>query len=73
VTKLHKAARDLLMNAKRSEFERILTEAKVPPIYEDVARLHIVSGLTLYQIAMNLNISERTARKYLATVYDRAL
>lgn len=73
MTEQHKAARDLLKRAKRYEFERILTEAKVPPIYEDVARLYLVEGLTLYQAAAKLNISERTARKYIATVYDRTL
>lgn len=73
MTEQHKAARDLLKRAKRSEFERILTEAKVPPIYEDVARLYLVKGFTLYQAAAKLNISERTARKYIAIVYDRTL
>lgn len=73
MTEAHKKARELLFQAKRSEFERLLCEAKVPPVYEDVARLHIVSGLTLYQIAMKLNISERTVRKYLSVVYDRVL
>ena len=73
MTEQHKQARDLLKRAKRSEFEKILTEAKVPPIYEEVARLHIVEGLTLYQVAARLNISERTARKYMAVVYDRAV
>lgn len=71
MTPQHKRAREMLKRATRGEFEKILKEAKVPSIYETVARLHLIDGLTLYQIAAKLHIAERTARKYLSIVYDR--
>ena len=71
MTEQHRKAKHRLKSARRAEFEFLLKEAKVPPIYEEVARLHIIDGLTLYQVANKLHIAERTARRYLSIIYTR--
>lgn len=65
-----KAARLHLKKASRSEYEKIVQEAKLTPTQEDVLRRHILCDETVCKISMDTNRSERRVKSLLHQAYQ---
>ncbi len=66
-----KNARDWLHGSCKRSFYVVLQEAKITPRQIEICELKFVSGLTNYQIAMQMNLSVQTIDKELNTIYKR--
>ena len=59
------------MGSTRSSFYAVLEEAKITPRQIEICELRFVKGMTNYQIAAQLNISDKTVEKELNTAYKQ--
>ncbi len=66
-----KNARIKLRKATRAEFERLVYEAMLTPVQEQIVRLHIAQGISVAYIAMRLSMSDACVRKHLVEVYEK--
>lgn len=67
-----KIARSRLKNSTRSEFEALISEAKLTPTQEEILRRYILRGETIYKISTSIHISERQVSLSLHTSYKSA-
>lgn len=65
----NKKARDWLIKSSRRSFYSVLEEAKITPRQMEICELRFVKGLFNYQIAMRLNITEKTVENEIKTAY----
>ena len=63
--------RNWLMGSTKSSFYAVLEEAKITPRQIEICELRFVEGMTNYQIAAQLNISDKTVEKELNTAYKQ--
>lgn len=63
--------REWLNCSPRTPFNAVLHEAKITPRQVEICELKFVQGLTNYQIAIKLNLSDKTIEKELNTAYKR--
>ena len=68
-----KYIRRLLKKSLKSDFEKILAEAKMTEAEERIVRSAIVLGSSNIQTAMSNNVSESTVYRVLDDFYDRAI
>jgi predicted DNA-binding protein YlxM (UPF0122 family) len=66
-----KAARLMLINSTRTQYQKIIYQAKLTPTQENIINLYILQDLPICTIADKLNMSEGGIRKNIAKVYDR--
>ena len=66
-----RTTRSWLISSSRSSFNSVLEEAKITPRQIEICELKFVKGMTNYQIAMQLNISDKTVEKELKTAYKQ--
>lgn len=66
-----RTTRSWLISSSRSSFNAVLEEAKITPRQLEICELKFVKGMANYQIAMKLNISDKTVEKELNTVYKQ--
>lgn len=66
---MFKSARDWLIQSPRRSFYEVLNEAKITPRQMQVAEMRFVKGLMNFQIASELNISEKTVEKEISAAY----
>jgi RNA polymerase sigma factor (sigma-70 family) len=59
------------MGSTKSSFYAVLEEAKITPRQIEICELRFVKGMTNYQIAAQLNISDKTVEKELNTAYKQ--
>lgn len=64
-----KEARKYLKEATRNEFEKLIYNAKLTPTEEDIIRRHILQDKSVVAISLELNISERSVKKLLSSIY----
>lgn len=64
-----KIARNHLKNSTRSEFEALVSEAKLTPTQEEILRRYILRGEAIYKISTRIHISERQVSLSLHTSY----
>ena len=63
--------RNWLIGSTKSSFRAVLEEAKITPRQIEICELRFVKGMTNYQIAAQLNISDKTVEKELNTAYKQ--
>lgn len=61
--------REWLNCSTRRSFSAVLHEAKITPRQMQICELKFVKGLTNYQIAAELNVSDKTIEKELNRAY----
>lgn len=66
---LLKNTRDWLQASTRRSFSAVLEEAKITPRQVEICELKFVKGMTNYQIAAELNVSDKTIEKELNRAY----
>lgn len=66
---MFKSARDWLIQSSRRSFYEVLNEAKITPRQMQIAEMRFVKGLMNFQIASELNISEKTVEKEISAAY----
>lgn len=66
-----KNVRFKLRKATRVEFERLVYEAMLTPLQEQIIRLHIAQGISVAYIAMRLSMSDACVRKHLTEAYEK--
>ena len=71
VNKLLWNTRNWLIGSTKSSFHAVLEEAKITPRQIEICELRFVKGMTNYQIAAQLNISDKTVEKELNTAYKQ--
>lgn len=64
-------ARQRLKQATKAEFETLIVGANLTPFQEQIIRLHIVKGYSVYKTAMTLSCCESSIRKNLSTIYEK--
>lgn len=62
-------ARDWVTNSTRSNFFDVIQEAKISPRQMQIIEMRFVTGLMNFQIASELNISEKTVEKEISAAY----
>lgn len=62
-------ARDWVTNSTRSNFFDVIQEAKISPRQMQIIEMRFVKGLMNFQIASELNISEKTVEKEISAAY----
>lgn len=68
-----KEIRRFLKKSLKSDFEKILYEAKMTADEEEIIRCICCKGMSKVQTAMTLHISESTVYRVMDDFYDRAL
>lgn len=68
-----KEIRKLLKKSLKSDFEKILDEAKMTADEEEIIRCICCKGMSKVQTAMTLHISESTVYRVMDDFYDRAI
>ena len=68
-----KEIRKLLKKSLKSDFEKILYEAKMTADEEKIIRCICCKGMSKVQTAMELHISESTVYRVMDDFYDRAV
>lgn len=63
--------RDWLNCSSRTSFGAVIHEAKITPRQIEICELKFIQGLTNYQIAVKLNVSDKKIEKELNTAYKR--
>ena len=71
VNKLLWNTRHWLIGSTKRSFHAVLEEAKITPRQIEICKLRFVKGMTNYQIAAQLNISDKTVEKELNTAYKQ--
>lgn len=66
---LLKNTRDWLQTSTRRSFSAVLEEAKITPRQIEICELKFIKGMTNYQIAAELNVSDKTIEKELNRAY----
>ena len=67
-----KEIRKFLKKSLKSDFEKILYEAKMTADEEEIIRCICCKGMSKVQTAMTLHISESTVYRVMDDFYDRA-
>lgn len=68
-----KEIRKFLKKSLKSDFEKILYEAKMTADEEEIIRCICCKGMSKVQTAMTLHISESTVYRVMDDFYDRAV
>lgn len=68
-----KEIRKFLKKSLKSDFEKILYEAKMTADEEEIIRCICRKGMSKVQTAMELHISESTVYRVMDDFYDRAV
>ena len=63
--------RNWLIGSTKSSSHAVLEEANITPRRIEICELRFVKGMTNYQIAAQLNISDKTVEKELNTAYKQ--
>ncbi len=72
MNELLRKTRDWLNCSPRKSFDAVLHEAKITPRQLEICELKFVKGMTNYQIAAELNLSDKTTiEKELSTAYKQ--
>lgn len=66
---LLKNTRDWLQTSTRRSFSAVLLESKITPRQIEICELKFIKGMTNYQIAAELNVSDKTIEKELNRAY----
>lgn len=67
----HRIARQYLRECTLSEYNRIVTEAKITPADRKILDEYILKGKPEFQIAMDMNMSPNAVQKRLCSCYRR--
>lgn len=65
----NKNARDWLKESSERSFHSVLKEAKITPRQQEIMKLRFIENKLNYQIAMQLNVSEKTVGREINTAY----
>jgi len=66
-----KAARRRLKQSTRTEYERLIYEAKLTPRQEQIINLHILNDCSVCKIALSLSCCQSLIRKELTSAYEK--
>jgi FixJ family two-component response regulator len=69
VLREHKVARQYLKDCSLSEYNRIVTEAKLTPMDRKMLDEYIIKGTPEFRIAMDMNLSANCVQKHLCSCY----
>ena len=67
----HKLVRNILRHCSRTVYETIMRESKLLPIEAQCLNLFILDNKTQFEIAAQINLSERSVRLYLSHAYKK--
>jgi len=65
------AARNALKEATRARYDKLVDEAKLTPLQEEMLRLHIALGEPIREVALITHCSEATVKRHLHNAYRR--
>lgn len=67
-----KATREIIKKSLKTNFEKILLEAKLTEQEEAVARMRILRNASIIETSLKLNMSESTVCRIMREFYSRA-